>query len=98
FVAGLAAAQEIKVPDGPLQVGQNITITVSDPSRANGSIIVTIDNGDPVNPEKVEVEIKLDGSGNGSALWTVADWWSASFEAPGCKEVGRSIGPAAKLS
>jgi hypothetical protein len=98
LVAGLAAAQEIKVPDGPLQVGQNIKISVSDPSRANGSIIVTIDNGDAVNPEKVEVEVKLDASGNGSALWTVEDWWSASFGAPGCKEVGRSIVPAANRS
>lgn len=91
LVAGLAAAQEIKVPDGPLHVGQDITITVSDPSRANGSIIVTIDNGDPADPQKVEVEIKLDGSGTGSANWTVEDWWSASFNAPGCKQVSRSV-------
>lgn len=97
FVAGLAAAQEIKVPQGPLQAGKTIEIAVNDPSRANGSIIVTIDNGDPVNPEKVEVEVKLDASGSGSANWTVEDWWSATFEAPGCKEVGRSIGPAASL-
>jgi hypothetical protein len=91
FVAGLAAAQEIKVPDGPLQVGQNITITVSDPSRANGSIIVTIDNGDPADPQKIEVEIKLDGSGNGTGSWQVGDWLTATFNAPGCKEVSRLI-------
>lgn len=91
FVAGLAAAQEIKVPDGPLQVGQNITISVSDPSRANGSTIVTIDNGDPTNPEKVEVEVKLDAAGNGSANWTVQDWWGANFNAPGAKQVTRMV-------
>lgn len=91
FVAGLAAAQEIKVPEGPLQVGQNITITVSDPSRANGSIIVTIENSDPTNSEKVEVEIKLDASGNGVAQWTVPDWVGAAFNAPGCKEVTRAV-------
>jgi hypothetical protein len=91
FVAGLAAAQEIKVPYGPLQVGKTIEISVNDPSRANGSIVVTIDNGDPVNPEKVEVEVKLDASGSGSANWTVGDWLEASFNAPGCKEVTRSV-------
>lgn len=91
FVAGLAAAQEIKVPDGPLQVGKTIEISVNDPSRANGSIVVTIDNGDPVNPEKVEVEVKLDASGSGSANWTVGDWEGANFNAPGAKEVSRMI-------
>lgn len=91
FVAGLAAAQQITVPAGPLQVGKTVQITVSDPSRANGSIVVTIDNGDPVNPERVEVEVKLDASGNGAADWTVGDWLEASFNAPGCKEVTRSV-------
>lgn len=91
LVAGLAAAQEIKVPDGPLHVGQDITITVSDPSRANGSIIVTIENSDPTNSEKLEVEVKLDASGNGVAPWTVPDWVGAAFNAPGCKEVTRAI-------
>jgi hypothetical protein len=91
FVAGLAAAQEIKVPDGPLQVGKTIDIAVNDPSRANGSIVVTIENSDPSNSEKLEVEIKLDASGNGVAQWTVPDWVGAAFNAPGCKEVTRAI-------
>ena len=50
ILVGLAAAQEIQVPSGPLEVGKTIEFKVSDPSRANGSIVVTIDNGDPVNP------------------------------------------------
>lgn len=91
FLAGLSAAQEIKVPDGPLQVGQNITINISDPSRANGSIIVTIDNGDPTNPEKVDVVVKLDAAGNGTTNWTVQDWWGANFNAPGAKQVTRMV-------
>ena len=91
FVAGLVAAQQIKVPDGPLQVGKTIEITVNDPSRANGSIVVTIDNGDPVNPEKVEVEVKLDAAGTGAASWTVEEWDGANFNAPGAKEVSRMV-------
>lgn len=91
LLVGLAAAQEIQVPSGPLQVGKAIEIKVSDPSRANGSIVVTIDNGDPISPDKIEVEVKLDASGNGSANWTVGDWLQASFNAPGCKEVSRSV-------
>ncbi len=96
LVSGLAAAQEIKVPDGPLQVGKTIEISVNDPSRANGSIIVTIDNGDPANPEKVEVEVKLDASGNGTGHFEVQDWWSAHFNAPGCKEVTRDVAEASR--
>lgn len=91
ILVGFAAAQQIQVPSGPLEVGKPIEFKVSDPSRANGSIVVTIDNGDPVNPDKVEVEVKLDASGNGSASWSVADWWSATFNAPGCKEVSCSV-------
>ena len=91
FVAGLVAAQQIKVPDGPLQVGKTIEITVNDPSRANGSIVVTIENSDPTNSEKLEVEIKLDASGNGASQWTVPDWIGAAFNAPGCKEVTRAV-------
>lgn len=91
LLATLAAAQEIRVPQGPLHVGQNITITVSDPSRANGSIIVTMDNGDPADPQKIEIEIKLDASGNGTANWQVEDWLTATFNAPGCKEVSRLV-------
>lgn len=91
LVAGLAAAQEIKVPDGPLQVGDTIQITVSDPSRANGSIVVTIDNGDPADPQKVDIEVKLDASGTGTGSWQVGDWMTATFNAPGCKEVSRLV-------
>lgn len=96
FVTGLVAAQQIKVPDGPLQVGKTIEITVNDPSRANGSIVVTIDNGDPADPQKVEVEIKLDASGSGSGNFEVQDWWTAHFNAPGCKEVTRDVAEASR--
>ncbi len=91
FVAGLAAAQEIVLPTGVLSPGQTIDITFVDASRTNGSVIITLDNGDSVKPERVEIEIKLDANGKGSVQWTVPEWWEVHANGGGAKEVSRQI-------
>jgi len=98
-VAGLASAQQLILPTGVLTPGKTIDITFVDPSKANGSVFVTLDNGDSVQPERIEIEIKLDASGKGSAPWTVPDWWEVHANGGGAKEVSRQIDePAAPVS
>ncbi|MFY9342040.1 MAG: hypothetical protein WAT39_06105 [Planctomycetota bacterium] len=84
LLAGNAAAQVLSVTPGvSLQVGDAATISYSDPSRANQSIIVQVSGGFPV-PTVYEVQIQLDGKGKGSGTWTVVSGWrSACFDAPG---------------
>ena len=97
-LTALATAQQIDVVSGPLSVGQTIDIGFSDPSRANGSVTLTIDNGDPNDPEKVEVEVKLDAHGNGSTSFVVPDWWYLHVNGGGAKEVTRLVEePKARL-
>ena len=89
--APFVSAQKLTVTAGPLQVGQTIEITYSNPALANGEIVVTIDSGPGPNAERIEVSIKLDAGGKGSTTWTVPDWWQAHFNVDGAKEVTRAI-------
>ncbi len=90
-LTALAAAQQIDVTQGPLTVGQTIEVGFRDPGRANGSVIITIDNGDPADPEKVEVEVRLDANGTGSTRFVVPDWWYLHCNGGGAKEVTRLV-------
>ncbi|MFO1032239.1 MAG: hypothetical protein U1F60_14260 [Planctomycetota bacterium] len=91
FLAALATAQQIDVVSGTLTVGQTIDIGFHDPSRANQTVTLTVDNGDPNDPEKVEVDVKLDAHGNGSTSFEVPDWWCLHVNGGGAKEVTRVV-------
>ncbi len=91
--AAVSVAQAtMKVTDGVLCVGQSVSISYSDPSHANGTIVVTVDDGEIPNTTVVEVVIHLDSNGSGTANWTVPKgWWSAAFNAPDVREQTRAI-------
>lgn len=89
--AGMAAAQKLTVPEGVLRVGQTIEISYSNRALALGEVVVTIDDGDGPEAKKIEVVIKLDARGAGSATLTVPDWWKLTFNVEGCKEVTRFV-------
>lgn len=91
LLAASAMAQVMTVTAGVLRVGQKVEITYADPNRAGDVITVTIDDGSRPTPHLVEVDIHLDQTGKGSVNWTVPDWWSASFNAPGVQEITRAI-------
>lgn len=91
LVAGLVSAQQLILPSGVLTPGETIDISFVDASQANGTVIITLDNGDSVKPERIDIEIKLDGNGKGSASWTVPDWWEVHANGGGAKEVSRQI-------
>lgn len=90
-LTGFASAQQIDIPKGALTAGKTIDVGFRDPSRANGSVIIKADNGDPTDPQMVEFEIKLDAQGNGSTTFTVPDWWQVHFNGGGAPEVSRAI-------
>lgn len=90
-LSSLVAAQQIDVPSGALTAGKTIEVGFRDPSRANGTVTITVDNGDPLDPQSVDIEVKLDGSGRGSTSFTVPEWWSATFNGGGAKEVTRPV-------
>lgn len=95
-LSGLATAQKIDIPSGALTAGKTIEVGFCDSSRANGSVIVTADNGDPTDPQRIEIEVKLDAHGNGSTSFTVPDWWQVHFNGGGAKEVSRAIDDPAR--
>lgn len=91
--AAVSVAQAtMKVTDGVLHVGQSVSISYSDPSRANATIVVSVDDGEVPNATIVEVVIHLDSNGSGSADWTVPKgWWRAAFNAANVREQTRAI-------
>lgn len=101
-LATVSAAQSLTVPDR-LTVGNSITIGYSDASRAGQTVTVIIDSGQLPEPVIQQVQISLDGSGNGTATWNVPNWDLAKFNAPGVQEAMRVIypgvsGPAAEVT
>lgn len=89
--AATALAQAtLTVTDGVLDVGQSIEIEYSNPARAGGSVVVTMDNGE-IPLATLEVVIQLDARGKGKVEWIVPDWWWVSFNADGAREVSRTI-------
>jgi hypothetical protein len=70
-----------------LSSGQSVQITYSDPSRANGLVVIVIDDGEFPTPTYIEVPILLDARGKGTVSWVVPEWWFVHFNAPGVREV-----------
>ena len=70
---------------------QDDEVGFHDPSRANCTVTITVDNGDPLDPQSVDIEVKLDANGNGSTSFTVPEWWSVTFNGGGAKEVTRAV-------
>ncbi len=90
--AAVAPAQTLSVSPSPvLTVGQTATVTYKDPARANTQITVEISGGFPLQTHLLR--ITLDGDGKGSGTWTVADWVSAYFDAPGVTSLAMPIEP-----
>ena len=89
FVAWLStvgvAQATIGVPT-TATVGQDITITYSNPNAAGQTITVTIDDGGFPTPTVQTVTIQLDANGEGSVKWRVPNWLSAKFNAMGAHE------------
>ena len=78
------------VSPGPLQVGNDATITYCDPAKANQTVVVNIDDG---GTNSDQVSIQLDANGCGDTTWTVPSWTVALFNAPDVNEVARAINP-----
>ena len=92
-VCTLGAQSLLEVPHGPLAPGKQIEVKVDDPSRANKIVVVKIDNGDPIDPVVVAIEIVLDEHGQGSAIWSVPLWFEAYFMEEHSETVRRVIAP-----
>lgn len=91
--ATMAAAQATMTVSGGnvLTSGDTIQIRYSNPARANGSVFVTIDDGEFPTPTYLEVQIHLDARGEGSIDWVVPCWSCAHFNADGVREVTRAV-------
>lgn len=90
-LTGFATAQKILVPSGVLTAGQTIEVGFEDAGHTNGTVTITVDNGDPLDPQSIDIEIKLDAGGKGRTSFTVPDWWSVTFNGGGAKEVTRAV-------
>ena len=76
---------------GKLIVGEQITITYSNPEFAGEMIWVWVVSGG-IGEEGVEgILIQLDEQGEGQNVWEVADWHHAIFSAPGVEDVASPI-------
>jgi hypothetical protein len=81
--ASLSAQVSLSVNSPVLQHDSSATISLSDPTRANQEVTVTITGGDPSKPEVQTVKILLNGNGVGSTKWWVPRWESAWICAQG---------------
>jgi hypothetical protein len=77
------SAQSLSVSTPVLQHDTSTTITLTDPSRANQQVTVTLTSGNANKPETQEVTIKLNALGVGSVKWWVPRWDSVWICAPG---------------
>jgi hypothetical protein len=83
-------AQSLTItPGGSISAGSNVILSYANPRLANQTIVVTVTGGTPV--ETHNIEIPLDGSGNGTGTWTAAPWTKAFFNAPDTVEQMRLI-------
>ena len=87
--AALASAQAtISVSGGAvLTAGDSVQITYENRARANGTVVVVVDDGELPNTTQVEIVIQLDAQGRGVGTWSVQSWWVANFNAPGARQV-----------
>lgn len=93
LVCTLGAQSEILVSEGPLVAGEDIKIGVEDPARANQTVTVTIDSGDPDDdPEKIEIE--LDEHGSGKIVLECPYWPELVVSEPESSDVRRLVLPA----
>ena len=94
FMAGTTSAQSTLqvTPDG-LTAGSSAEISFSDPSLANQTVLVEIDDGGVISTRFEYVTVQLDSNGNGSGSWTVPEsgWRRANFNAPNSKTVSLRI-------
>lgn len=74
-----------------LNVGDQATISYSNPSLAGQLVTIRIDNGSRSNRIETTITIQLDADGKGVATWTVPDWEFANFNATGVGEVNCPI-------
>ena len=76
-LASVGTAQQLTAP-ATANVGQEITISYSNPDKANQTVGVQVldDNGDQV----ALLEIQLNGNGDGSVQWTVLATPGFGFE------------------
>ncbi len=81
----------LSVSPDVLAAGGTATISYSNPAMAGQVIVVDIDDGMRPNTQRRQVEIRLDESGKGTAVWPVPAWDLANFNAPGVPEVGCPI-------
>jgi hypothetical protein len=85
FVSPLFAQSLGVGPGEVLEGGSLASLTYNNSARPNQTIVVLVTGGDPETT--VEVEIRLDGAGNGTASWSVPTTWSkATFNAPDVNE------------
>lgn len=91
LLASTLAAQSLTIsPGGGLTTGESATIEYTNSGMAGQSVTITVSGGFPVS-ETVEIKIKLDADGKGSAKWVVREWAAARFNAPGVHEVTEPI-------
>jgi hypothetical protein len=86
LLLSVAAMAQAVLTVGPstLHVGDKALISYSDPTRAGQTITVNIVGGDIGLEGLVAlVTIQLDQNGSGHSLWSVKDWGTAAFSAPG---------------
>ena len=88
---GGASAASLSVGPAVLQSGSAVRIEYRNPELAGKKVTVAIDNGQRRGTERTQVTIELDGSGQGSAVWTVPEWRAANFNAPAVVEVNCPI-------
>ncbi len=92
MTGGPAGNPSMAVNPDPLTAGGSATVTYSDPSQANQSIVVDIDNGMQRGTQTSTLVIELDEHGEGSAVWEVpTTWFLANFNAPNVAEIGCMI-------
>lgn len=88
----LASAQSMSVSGGAvLGAGDQVQITYENRARANGSVVIHIDNGEFPTPTFAEVIIQLDAQGKGTGTWVVPSWWTVHFNADGVREETRAV-------
>ena len=92
-MAAMAPAQ-VTVSEDLLQQGQQVTISITETSKAGQSVLLYIEDfSEPANPKTQTIEVALDSDGNGTATWTVAAWELVAFRVVGIGEATRVILP-----
>ena len=81
----------LTITESVLASGNCASILYENPSMANQTIVIDIDNGMRRNTKRAVIEIELDANGVGEAVWRVPSWIGANFNAPGVAEQHRVV-------